>query len=601
SRPAGRAGRPPPARPASSRLALLDLRSATLGASDAERAALEDELRVAERELASLKDREKSASSARNAASHELRKVVRARVRGALSAGSRVRLDYRVDAARWVPSYVLRLREDLGEGELEMRGAVAQLTGEDWSHASVSLSTARLEGWAELPELTSIRIGRAQPPPARSWRAPPLGTDALFADYDAARPSRDTPVETIAILSANQMPAIEQAKGEASRRAAADVPAVHAPPPPPMSAPIPSAPSSYAAPPPAGAAPPSFAPQAPAPMRSRMSKKSAGLGAAIEGVARLAMDEPAEEQDAFGGAAAEEPAPSPTREALLEFGAMRMARPNDPDRGRPSLVPTDRRYAEELERIGLPASIPIESRARSASSAIEHVTLPPGCTAPALSGFDYTFVAEGRLSASSDGRFHTFSVARGSRAPRPRFVVVPRESRDAFRTIEMDNPLGAPLLLGPVDVYVGKDFLLTSQVREVPEDGSLALGLGIDGRLKVARNARFEERSGGMLGGRLDLVHDVEIEIASLMSVDAEVEVRERLPVTREDDDDIKVEEGRVEPPWSTYDPEDAPGLEGGRRWRITLGAGRTATLRASYTVRIAGKNELVGGNRREP
>ncbi|MGE3635971.1 MAG: DUF4140 domain-containing protein, partial [Sandaracinaceae bacterium] len=79
SRPEGRAGRPPPASPASSRLALLDLRSAKLGASDEELAALEDELRVAERELASLKDREKSASSARNAASHELRKVVRAR------------------------------------------------------------------------------------------------------------------------------------------------------------------------------------------------------------------------------------------------------------------------------------------------------------------------------------------------------------------------------------------------------------------------------------------------------------------------------------------------------------------------------------------
>ena len=61
---------------------------------------------------------------------------------------------------------------------------------------------------------------------------------------------------------------------------------------------------------------------------------------------------------------------------------------------------------------------------------------------------------------------------------------------------------------------------------------------------------------------------------------------------------------GRVEPAWEPWKPDaDGPRLarlRGGYRWRVTLPAGARKTLRAAYEIKISGKAELVGGNRRE-
>ncbi|HSP81503.1 MAG TPA: mucoidy inhibitor MuiA family protein, partial [Myxococcaceae bacterium] len=80
-------------------------------------------------------------------------------------------LEYAVRGARWVPGYDLRLARTLDEGTLRLRAFVVQRTGEDWSNVRLSLSTADLERRAEVPVLKALRIGRKQPPPARSgWR-----------------------------------------------------------------------------------------------------------------------------------------------------------------------------------------------------------------------------------------------------------------------------------------------------------------------------------------------------------------------------------------------------------------------------------------------
>jgi len=58
------------------------------------------------------------------------------------------------------------------------------------------------------------------------------------------------------------------------------------------------------------------------------------------------------------------------------------------------------------------------------------------------------------------------------------------------------------------------------------------------------------------------------------------------------------VDESTVDPPWDHYKPKDDP-LEGGRRWCVELPAGDKTSLAATWTVRVPGGSELVGGNRR--
>ncbi len=77
------------------------------------------------------------------------------------------------------------------------------------------------------------------------------------------------------------------------------------------------------------------------------------------------------------------------------------------------------------------------------------------------------------------------------------------------------------------------------------------------------------------------------------------VEVRERIPTKREDDEDITVELGTIEPGWEEFEQRRAP-LRGAHRWKLEIEPGEVRQLRASYVVTISPKHELVGGNRRE-
>jgi len=609
SRPQAQAGEPPPASPAEARIALISLRDARLREADARRRELLAERREAQQALADLSERERRASSMRRTEPGELRKAVEVTLHGDPAEGDALSLEYRVDAARWAPSYALRLDGPMREGDLEVRAVVAQKTGEDWDGAELTLSTATLQGWAEIPELPSLRIGRQQPrAPKSGWRPAPVGTDALFDDFDRERDQLDA---TVAVAAARE----PQPVPKGGRAAPPAPPVPTAPSPMTMSGAMPAQamPMPSAPPPQAKRKRAPARPAAPAekeldelaaldvPMAAPASR-SGGIGAAFGAMgAALASEGGGGTPPRSEVLAMEEPSPGALDRAMLDYGRLRMPGPLAPARGR--LVLRSRRalYVEQLEEIALEVNLTAALAQVSArAEAVHDASLPPGFAPPAPSGFDYAYRAAGRLDVPSDGVFHGVTLRRERGEARPRFVVVPRESRDAFRYVELDNPLDAPLLEGPIDVFVGGDFLLTSTVDEVPRGGVLRLGLGVEQRLKVSRNSRFSEKTAGLMGGRLDLLHSIEIELENLLGRDTPVEVRERVPVTRDEDRDVTVEEGEVVPRWTEWEPEDLPTLKGGRRWEVVVAAGQKQTLRASYAIRIASKHELIGGNRRE-
>ncbi len=52
------------------------------------------------------------------------------------------------------------------------------------------------------------------------------------------------------------------------------------------------------------------------------------------------------------------------------------------------------------------------------------------------------------------------------------------------------------------------------------------------------------------------------------------MEVRERVPVARKDDDDVKVEVGPAIPAWESWDQEQS--LRSGYRWLVVVDPGAT-------------------------
>jgi hypothetical protein len=297
-----------------------------------------------------------------------------------------------------------------------------------------------------------------------------------------------------------------------------------------------------------------------------------------------------------------EPAPIEPEGALLSYGDLVLASWEESTR-RGRL----RRSGWKDRLVGLPADHADRAArqvalAESQARAVGSQGLPPGTTRVEDSTglYDHRYQAEGLVDVPNDGQFHNVPLFSQDAPIETRLVVVPREGDQAVRLALLKNPLDRPLLEGPADIYLEDEFLVTSPLRTVPATGELKLGLGVEPALKVARNSHFDEEVHGLLGGGVTLRHRVEIEVASRLPEAAVVEVRERVPIQDEHNKDIEITVVGAEPPWEDYDQHETSLIEGGKRWIVSLPAGQSKKLKFGYTVRIDGKNELVGGNRRE-
>lgn len=600
------------------RRALLEMRQARLRELRTALIAASAHAQECTRVLRAATDANQRQSDARSPRAQELRKsiaieLVRSEPSGAGEPGEagdgvgaeiELVIEYAVHGARWAPSYVARYQD--GQLLWTIRAQLAQQTGEDWSGVALRLSTAALDGHGELPELAALKIGKRQQAVARRLRPPPPGVDELFADYDRDLSRRPTPadakppphssaamtrtggfVETHSVVvSAAYQRESEEARpldGDALREAAPEkkksAKRASAPPPPPAAA-MPSAAFH------AGAA---FEPQ------TRGGGGGGVMDRARTMLAGFAQNAPPPLAEPVGA----EP------RAQLDYVGLIMAGAGHVRRGQLVAMTVVERYrtpdgvdGDEVRRRLAQAS--------HAASQVDQARLPPGTSSNWSHDFDYALDAEGRVDVPSDGGWHSVPILSRSAPATIAHVAVPREAAEVFRTARSENPFDAPILPGPVDVYDGDRFLVTAAAPVAAPGGELVLPLGVDSSIKLARNCEFREEVTGMLRGSLRLLHELRLEVQNTSGQPVDLEVRERVPVPRQrDSDDITVELGAVQPAWEAWAPPPAsPGdevLRGGYRWRLKVAPRTTAKLSAAYEVRIAGKYELAGGNRREP
>ncbi|MBL0212509.1 MAG: DUF4139 domain-containing protein [Myxococcales bacterium] len=578
--------------------AVLAARRALIAVHAERELRLRTELAVARREAEEARrafeaavDRDRRTGSARPARLHELRKYVELELVATAASEIAIHIEYQVAAARWAPSYVARI-----EGErvrFELRAVVAQEAGEDWTQVPLHLSTAEPERFSLLPELVAQKIGRRQQEPAKpGFRAPPVGADALYADYERElRPRRAVPGDARRFGGASQF---EDSTYEGARPGGPP-PAPHMPSP--MRA---SVPDAFAAEvwdeessrgkeafntPTAGFAIQDLASAAP----QAASKLARGGGGTAFGQDQARRRQASTRSEADVETSPAGPGAGTPR---LDYGNLVMAPPSSPARGVLAPAPQDRHASAIASELSM-----IQAR-------MSALALPSGFQTEWAHTYDYAYATDGAVDVRGDGAWHAIPVTERPGVAKLRHVAVPREQADVFRVAELVNPFPGPLLPGPIDVYDRGRFLVTSTVDYTPPGAPVEVGLGVDARVKIARNTEFREETAGMLRGALRLHHAITVEVENLSARPIELEVRERIPVTREGDDDVEVVIGKVEPGWERWTPD--PGaprdlrLRGGYRWKLAVPAAAKRALRAAYEVKIAGKLELIGGNRRE-
>ncbi|WP_043405857.1 mucoidy inhibitor MuiA family protein [Archangium violaceum] len=626
-RPEPEEGKPPPPAPMGARLALEQFSQDGVQSRLVEARSLREQWRKLNEDVAVLEDKMRRDSTAREVTAAELRKSVHVQLRhgGGELRRAELSVEYFVPGARWAPSYQCRLTRDCRQVELVTRALICQDSGEDWRGVKLVLSTAAPMSWTELPELPSTRIGRAQPPPpARAgFRPPPKGATALFSDYDRDRRSLLlglSPVQSYmlpalpapsdleeAVVFGGVRDALEERKElrrskkgsrpsldaldddmvMAERSAVYDGMAAEEESAAEMDEP--AYPMAVAAAP--GMAPP-MPPPAPAPMAARPS-------VAVAGPARSR----AVSRGGPGGGGA---TPSQAGLEAVVFTHLRLAPATEGMRNRLQPVDARRFYLESLSRFQVEVKFDVmavvaeaELRARN----VANLDLPGGTAdVRAASGhFDFSYIADATVDVPSDNTFHSVPLGTRTGEASVLYVAVPREDSNVYRQAQVKNPLSAPMLPGPAEVYVGGEYVLSTTLPSVPPRGEFKLGLGVEQAIRCARNTRFTEvRSGEKIVATTELWHDILIDLVNNLDREIVCEVRERIPQPAPNAE-VVVEEGAVTPAWELYAQEERGRvLEGGRRWRLTVPANGTSKLSARYVVKMYANNEVNGGNRRE-
>src|SRR5690606_31616323 len=140
-------------------------------------------------------------------------------------------------------------------------------------------------------------------------------------------------------------------------------------------------------------------------------------------------------------------------------------------------------------------------------------------------GFSHVYIADAPVEIGSDDKLTSVPILARPVEATPRFVSVPRESLDVFRLVALRNPLDAPVLAGPADVYVAGRFMLASQLPTTPMNGRIELGLGVEQAIKIARNVKFEEDTAGLIMRQHALERTIEIRGATQRARPAQIEI----------------------------------------------------------------------------
>lgn len=635
-------GNGPEAFPLQARRAVVGLRQKMLARWLPQRQELQKQLEVLEKKRTIL--------AACKPVAPELGKVVRVNLRGRADAHApalRLWLTYQVEGASWAPGYSLRFDRDYTLATLEMRAMVCQSSGEDWSQVQLRVATAGPEGSLDLPRLTGRRLGRQQAPPLPGWRPAPPDSQALLADYDGVSPTprpapprfgpapppylSDLQVAAVALMtlaphtSANffkelgpeqvqhltleisRLPTVAPPERQAAMEyllgTKEDGEVVATRDPQRMLARLRAVVASGR---PAAKKRPAEKRQAETQVRVQAKRRAESV--VSQDVCNLMMVNSSQ-----AGAASLEclvresslppfpPPPEPARpgsvrwepsDSQLALEALYLPGADEAGRGKlqlqTPLLACQRRFADP--------NVAREA-ARALEKALEegrHATRlrpPSGYQVPeTIDNQDWLYLGESRVDLPSDSRFRSVPLATHQLPTRLHWLVIPKVTCDVFRRAELESPAELGLPCGPVDLFVGSDYLATVQLPAVAPGELFPLDMGVEGALRVVRKASFREQTAGMMGGTLQLRHEISLEASNHLRRPVRLEVLESLPEAAEGSE-CKV---RQESHW-----EERPDRDGCRCW-LNLESGQRVTCQFVYVIEMPSKLELVGGNRRE-
>ncbi|MFF5073415.1 mucoidy inhibitor MuiA family protein [Micromonospora olivasterospora] len=191
------------------------------------------------------------------------------------------------------------------------------------------------------------------------------------------------------------------------------------------------------------------------------------------------------------------------------------------------------------------------------------------------------------VAVPADGSAHRATIAVLELPARLDHVTVPVRTAEAHLRATVRNTSAHTLLPGPAAVFHGADFVAATRLPIWAPGEETELALGVDDRLRVERKLSRRSETKATLGSTRRREVEYRISVANHTPRPATVEVRDQLPVSR--DDGVLVRETTLVPP-----PAERTEL-GELTWRLRLGPGESGEIAMGFRVELAKGVELTG------
>jgi uncharacterized protein (TIGR02231 family) len=185
-----------------------------------------------------------------------------------------------------------------------------------------------------------------------------------------------------------------------------------------------------------------------------------------------------------------------------------------------------------------------------------------------------------RVDIHSDGAPHRAALWSNKLPVRFEYISTPKISPYVYLRAMGVNKMGTPILNGTINVFMGGDFIGSSQTASILPDEEFELTLTVDENIRVKRKLEEKEEKGpGFLGSSKRITYSFIIDLENYKKDNSVITLVDQIPVSQ--NQSITVELGAC---------SDAPvekGKDGKLKWKFDLKPKETKKLTFSFIVTV--------------
>jgi hypothetical protein len=444
-------------------------------------------------------------------------------------------VEYFVPGASWNPAYDIHFDPDRGRVSIHTAGMVKQATGEPWKEVKLALSTAIPGQGIDLPELLTWALGEKREfvPKARAARWP----------RQAARFGRPTPQLTI-------WEAERLAKRQVLQNRLAKLQRL-------MSTPVDTGTISSLA----------TAEGTGAIGLGGLGLRGTGAGGGGYGASVASVPKPAarskpQRRSRRRPSSPPRPSPRPSSAPSAAPAAMVMAESTGSTRAR--------KKRERVIQTSLNLFEPVYYRPQRFSD--------PNLPAVVAGGLDYVYECPTKATVPSTGKRLRVPLSADRFPVETFYETAPALMTMAFLKAKVTNKGERPILQGPANVFVNREFTGQGTLKTTGSGGTIELPLGADENIRILRKVIPQTVTEGVFSKDDITTYTTVIEIGNYKKKAIRILVYDQVPKTR--NEDIEIELFKKSPK-----PAKGPDADGIMTWDLRIPAGKTRTIKFGYKI----------------